>query len=119
MYFRQEIGRWGESLACQYLEKSNYEIMKRNFRCHQGEIDIIARDITKNEFVFVEVKTRSNFKYGNPAEAVTRQKQKHMKQTAKYYIFRNNLEFQKIRFDIIEVLLQQDKAKVNHLEQVF
>lgn len=119
MYFRKEIGKWGENLACQYLQKNNYEIMKRNFRCYQGEIDIIARDITKNEFVFVEVKTRSNLRYGNPSDAVTRLKQKHMKQTAKYYIFKNDLDFQKIRFDMIEVFIQSKKAKVNHIEQIF
>ncbi len=119
MYFRQEIGKWGESLACQYLSKNNYEIMKRNFRCCQGEIDIIARDVTKNEFVFVEVKTRSNLRYGNPSDAVTKLKQKYMRQTAKYYIYKNDLDFQKIRFDMIEVFIQKERAKVNHIEQVF
>ena len=44
MYFRQEIGRWGENLACKYLEKNNYKIIDRNFLCRQGEIDIIAKD---------------------------------------------------------------------------
>ena len=42
MYFRQEIGKWGESLACKYLEASNYKIVDRNFLCNQGEIDIVA-----------------------------------------------------------------------------
>lgn len=78
MYFRQEIGKWGEKLAYQYLEKNNYKVIERNFLCGQGEIDIIAKDITKKELVFFEVKTRSNFKYGNPADAVNEQKQKHM-----------------------------------------
>ena len=82
MYFRKEIGKWGENLACQYLQKNN-------------------------------------LRYGNPSDAVTRLKQKHMKQTAKYYIFKNDLDFQKIRFDMIEVFIQSKKAKVNHIEQIF
>ena len=52
MYFRQEIGRWGENLACKYLEENNYKIIDRNFLCRQGEIDIIAKDCIKNELVF-------------------------------------------------------------------
>lgn len=80
MYFRQEIGKWGENIVCQYLKSNNYHIIERNFLCRQGEIDIIAKDKAKKELVFIEVKTRSSLKYGNPAEAVTKQKQRHMKQ---------------------------------------
>lgn len=119
MYFRQEIGKWGENLACQYLEKRNYEVIERNFRCHYGEIDIIARDIRKNEFVFFEVKTRSNLKYGNPVEAVTKQKQRHIKKAVNYFIYKSHLESQKIRVDVIEVFIKKEKAKVHHIKQIF
>ena len=86
MYFRREIGIWGENLVCKYLEENNYKIIKRNFLCRQGEIDIIAKDISKNELVFIEVKTRSNFRYGNPIEAVDKNKQKRMKLAIRYYL---------------------------------
>lgn len=118
MYFRQEIGKWGENLACKYLEASDYKIIERNFLCRQGEIDIIAKDITKEELVFVEVKTRSNLKYGNPIDAVNRKKQKHMMQAIQYYRYKNCIKNIAIRVDVIEVFMQEQNYKVNHIKQV-
>lgn len=117
MYFRQEIGKWGENLACQYLEKNNYQIIERNFLCRQGEIDIIAKDVIKKELVFIEVKTRSNFKYGNPAEAVNTQKRKHMMQAIQYYLYKNHIQNIPIRIDILEVYIVQN-CKINHIKQI-
>lgn len=117
MYFRQEIGRWGENLACKYLEKNNYKIIRRNFLCRQGEIDIIAEDILKEEVVFIEVKTRSNLRYGNPSEAVNKVKQRHIKQVARYYIYKNQLDHRAIRFDVIEIYIQQPNCQINHIKQ--
>lgn len=118
MYFRQEIGRWGEKLACKYLEENNYKVIEKNFLCRQGEVDIIAKDIIKKEIVFVEVKTRSNLKYGNPAEAVNKQKQKHIKQVVRYYIYRNHINNIAIRIDVIEVYIQKQNYKINHIKQI-
>lgn len=118
MYFKQEIGKWGENLACKYLEANHYKIVDRNFLCHQGEIDIIAKDITKKELVFIEVKTRCNLQYGNPAEAVTEQKLRHIKQAIKYYRYRNHIHNVAIRVDVIEVILQKQYCKMNHITQV-
>lgn len=117
MYFRQEIGRWGENLACKYLEENNYKIIERNFLCRQGEIDIIAKDCMKNELVFFEVKTRSNFKYGNPADAVNRQKQRHMIHAIKYYLYHNGVQNIPIRLDVLEVYIVQN-CKINHIKQI-
>ncbi len=117
MYFRQEIGKWGENLACQYLEKNNYQIIERNFLCRQGEIDIIAKDVIKKELVFIEVKTRSNFKYGNPAEAVNTEKRKHMMQAIQYYLYKNHIQNIPIRIDVLEVYIVQN-CKINHIKQI-
>ena len=68
MYIKKEIGEIGEKLATNYLIQNNYQIIKRNFTCRQGEIDIIAKDKIKKELTFIEVKTRTNFKYGLPSE---------------------------------------------------
>lgn len=119
MYFREVIGKWGETLACQYLEDNHYHIVTRNFFCRQGEIDIIAKDIAKNELVFIEVKTRSNLKYGNPSESVNRLKQKHIKQVANYYIYQNHLENVPIRVDVIEVFIEKQLGKIHHIKQIF
>lgn len=68
----QELGKIGEELAAKYLTQNKYKIIQRNFRCKLGKIDIIAYDLKNKELVFFEVKTRSNFKYGRPSEAVTK-----------------------------------------------
>lgn len=117
MYFRQEIGIWGENLACQYLEKNNYKIVERNFLCRQGEIDIIAKDFTKKELVFIEVKTRSNLKYGNPIEAVNKEKQKHMVRAIQYYLYQHHIHDIPIRIDVLEVYIVQNH-RINHIKQV-
>ena len=70
---KQQIGKIGEDLATKYLSSSGYRILERNYRGKQGEIDIIATE--KNKIIFVEVKARTNLKYGRPAEAVTKTKQ--------------------------------------------
>ncbi len=118
MYFRQQIGKIGEDLACSYLENNNYYIIERNFLCRQGEIDIIAKDKTKKELVFIEVKARSNFNYGIPAEAVTKEKQRHLKYAIKYYLYKNHIENVAIRIDVVEVLIRKGDYKINHIKQI-
>lgn len=103
MYQRHEIGKSGEDKATEFLQKRNYTIIKRNFQCRQGEIDIIAFDNCNQEYVFIEVKTRSNFNYGKPIEAVNSIKQKHIVAATKYYIYANKIENKYMRFDIITI----------------
>lgn len=116
MYLKHEIGKLGEDLAAKYLENNNYKILERNFECKQGEIDIIAKD--KNELVFIEVKTRSKFTYGNPADAVDERKRKHIYKSAKYYIHIRNLEDEFIRIDVVEVYIYKKRYKINHIKQI-
>jgi putative endonuclease len=111
------VGNLGENLACRYLEKYGYEILCRNFSCNYGEVDIIFKD--KNEFVFCEVKTRSNEEYGFPAEAVNYYKQRHIWNTAKYYLYKNNILNECVRFDIIEIYINLPKPLVNHIKNAF
>lgn len=112
---RYEIGKKGEDYATKYLEEKGYQIIQRNFMCKQGEIDIIAKE--KEEYVFIEVKTRQNLHYGMPSEAVTTKKQKHIWNATKYYIYSHKLENQYIRFDIIEVYKNKQKFYLNHIKQ--
>ncbi len=113
---RQKFGKLGEDLATQYLENNGYEIVERNFSCQQGEIDIIAKE--KNEIVFVEVKTRKCLTYGTPAEAVTKEKRRHIEKTAQYYLFTKQLEKQPVRFDVIEVYVYGNRYRINHIKQI-
>lgn len=110
------IGNIGELLVKNYLNKINYKIMETNFTCKQGEIDIIAID--KKEIVFVEVKTRVNQKFGYAIDAVDKYKKEHIKKATQYFIYKNHLEKECIRFDIIEIYLKKSKYYLNHIKNV-
>lgn len=112
------IGKKGEDIATNFLERKNYKIIERNFQGLSGEIDIIAFDNEKKEIVFIEVKTRTSKKYGNPVDAVNDEKQKHILKTANYYIYIHDLENEFIRFDIIEIYLYDKGFKLNHIKQI-
>lgn len=116
MYKRHIIGKFGEEVAERFLKQKGYKIIARNFSCRQGELDIIAEN---NEYlVFAEVKTRSNFLYGKPVEAVGNNKREHMYKVAKYYLHIRGWENRFIRFDVIEVYVDKGLARVNHIPQI-
>lgn len=119
MSIKQIIGKTGENLATKYLKKINYKILERNFRYRKEEIDIIAYDIKQNEIVFIEVKTRTSMKYGRPCEAVKGDKQKHIKRVAQYYTLKHKIRRQAARFDVIEILLNNNTYKIEHIKQAF
>ena len=77
---------------------------------------LIAKD--KEEYVFIEVKTRSNLCYGRPREAVDNYKQKHIYKTTKYYLHINKIDGVFVRFDVIEVYLKEKRYKLKHLKGV-
>lgn len=107
---KQLEGKIGEDFATDYLSKQGYIIICRNFRCFQGEIDIIARD--KESLVFVEVKTRTSINYGEAKEAVGEKKQKHIYEAAGYYLYKYKLEEYYTRIDVIEVYIYNRKNKI-------
>ena len=118
MYKRHETGKWGEYIACKYIERLDYRIIERNFKCKQGEIDIIAWEEAKKELVFIEVKTRKNNHYGKPIEAVDTTKKKHIYQAAQYYVYIHKINNMNLRFDVIEIYVLGKMAKVNHIKQI-
>ena len=83
MIQKHKVGQKGETIAENYLTSHNYEIIERNFNCCFGEIDIIAKD--KDYLVFIEVKTRSNQKYGSGLNSIDYVKQNHIYKSAWYY----------------------------------
>ncbi len=104
---RQIEGKFGEIEAIKYLKEQGCTIICKNFKCMQGEIDIIAKD--EEEIVFVEVKTRTGIEYGEAMEAVDKKKQKHIYKTAEYYLYKNKIENAKTRIDVIEIYLYNRK----------
>lgn len=103
MKYYKKLGVHGEDFASQIVYDRGYEIVTRNYRCKSGEIDIIAKQ--GNCYHFIEVKTRSNFDYGNPSEAVTQEKQRRIKRAAEYYMMSHGYKNRDcmIQFDVIEV----------------
>jgi putative endonuclease len=86
---RQFLGRWGETLAANYLTGQGYTILGQNIRTPYGEIDLIARKLrldTSTITIFVEVKTRTSRTFGLPEESVTLRKQAHLLAAVQYYL---------------------------------
>ena len=120
MQTNKQIGLLGEDIAADFLISQGYHILKRNFNCKLGEIDIIAVDnIDKNELVFVEVKTRRQNIYGSPSDAVDFRKTKHLYKVAEYFLMINKLENTFVRFDVIEIKENfSQKIRINHIKNV-
>lgn len=110
-------GKTGETIAISYLEKNGYKILERNFRCPIGEIDIIAKD--KDEWVFVEVKTRKSLHMGYPEQAVGGRKQKKISQTALWYMQKNNLSGVNARFDVVAVTISDSENETRLIKNAF
>ena len=77
----QSIGAFGEEKVSEYLLAHGYEIIERNWRIREGEIDIVALS-TKGVFSFIEVKTRSSVAFGHPFEAINNEKAHRMQRLA-------------------------------------
>jgi len=113
-----EFGEQGEQLAADYLQKQGYQLLARRFRTKIGEIDIIAQK--GGTIVFVEVKTRSSFFYGTPAQAVNRRKQSKIINVALNYLNYIKSHNTPIRFDILEVTNSgHGMAVSNHISNAF
>jgi putative endonuclease len=109
------LGRYGEDVACKFLERAGFEILDRNWRCTVGELDIIAR--AGSALVFVEVKTRTS---GQSAfEAIDRNKLLRLRQLAARWCEANNPNAKDIRIDAVSVLVRSGIVTIEHLESVF
>lgn len=103
---KRTTGTEYETLAAKYLEQQGYKIIEKNFRCRQGEIDLIARE--GPYLVFIEVKYRKNASMGTAIEAVNTKKQNVIRKVASYYLVSNHLSQQTpCRFDVIGITGEQ------------
>ena len=120
MRAKDRLGRSGEDAAADHLAAAGLTIVARNWRCRDGELDIIAIDGAT--VVFVEVKTRSGTAYGVPAEAVTRVKARRIRHLALQWLQseRSAQGYPEVRFDVVSVLRGRgDVLAVEHLPGVF
>ena len=109
--FNRFNGKLAEDNATLYLKKKHYKILERNYTCRTGEIDIIAKN--GDIIVFVEVKKRNDDKLGRPEEYVTYSKRKKIISCAQNYIYKNNIEDKKFRFDVIAITGEEIEHIVN------
>ena len=106
-------GELGESRACAYLRSLGYEIVERNFRVRQGEIDIVAR--RDGTTVFVEVKEREGDSHGSALEAVTRGKMRRVIRAAQMFALAHGLTETALRFDVIAIDIDgEGVARIRH-----
>lgn len=112
---RKALGELGEKMAREYLKKKGYHILETNFRCREGEIDIVAQD--KDYLVFVEVRTRTSSDFGTPEESLTAAKKERLVSLALAYLQTHRDLPSLSRFDVVAVELDQ-KGRVSRLELI-
>ena len=117
-----DIGKWGEGVAAEYLERIGYTVLTRNYHSLQGEIDIVAINeaASFSRLVFVEVKTRTSQKHGYPEEAITRNKWDHLQAAIQHYLeFHSDINLDWC-VDVIAVVGQpnQNNPQIQHYENV-
>lgn len=111
-----ELGKLGEELAVEFLQKNGYEIIKTNWTFQKAEIDIIAQK--ENILAIVEVKTRSSIDFGLPQEFVKPKKIQLLVRAVNEYVISNDLDVE-VRFDIIALHKDGKKFIIEHLEGAF
>lgn len=116
----KQDGDWGEALAAEYLEARGCRIVEREWRCRFGEIDLIAEQ--EGTLLFVEVKLRTNLRYGMPRESVTAKKQEKLRSAALLYLSMHGLDAP-ARFDVAEVYTDVHHSarstRIEYIENAF
>lgn len=114
---RGELGRRGEGVAEEFLRRSAYTIVARNYRCRAGEIDLVALD--GPVLVFVEVRSRTGSACGTPLESVDGRKQARLARVAQRFVAERGWYDRDARFDVIGVRFDDDPPRVEHVRSAF
>jgi len=115
---RRALGAAGEDAAAAWYEVAGYEVLDRNWRCREGELDLVVG--RPGVVVFCEVKTRRGDAFGVPAEAVTREKQLRIRRLAIRWLTERGERAPTIRFDVASIRKQPGHAaEVEVLEGAF
>jgi len=119
---RRRLGSIGEAAAAAWYEARGYEIVDRNWRVREGELDLVARigrTGSRDIIVFCEVKTRSSDRFGIPAEAVTAAKQRRLRTLAALWLSAHPGFGGEVRFDVASVTPARETPTVTVLEAAF
>lgn len=116
---RKQLGKLAEELALRHLQRKGYKILAQNYRCRYGEIDIVALD--GHTLVFVEVRAKRSADFGTPQESISRQKQRKIREVARFYLSNELKRGSACRFDAVAVQFETDfKVKeLEHIENAF
>jgi putative endonuclease len=115
---KDAVGKFGEDVAVRHLTEAGLEIVDRNWRCPEGEIDIVARE--RDVLVICEVKTRSTVLFGLPSEAVSLRKQGRLRRLAYLWLTEHAAHAPEVRFDVVSVVRSaRGAATVDHLRAAF
>lgn len=113
-----KMGRDGERLAVQYLQKCRYKIIHQNWRVRTGEIDIVAMD--GHTLVFVEVRLRHrSARFGTAEQSIDAKKQHKIRRTAERYIHTYELYQADARFDVIAIEYDKEDMHIEHIKEAF
>lgn len=117
MASHNDLGKWGEQLAADFLQRKGYTILERDWKSGHRDLDIIAMD--GETIVFVEVKTRSNRLFTDPVEAVGYQKIRNLQLAANHYVKYRHID-NEIRFDIVSIIGNEESgAEIEHITDAF
>jgi putative endonuclease len=110
---RRDTGILGEKLAKDFLKKRGYRIYETNYRCPEGEVDIVARH--KDSLVFIEVRSKRSLEFGSPEESITPTKMERLRAVAAHYLQTHNNLPSLWRIDVAAVEIDQ-KGKPLRIE---
>ena len=119
MAVHNDLGKWGEDYAAEYLLKKGYEVISRDWRLGKRDIDIVARTEDGLTVVFVEVKTRATDVIVSPEDAVDKRKIRSIGWAANAYVKEFQI-YDDIRFDIISIVgTKPEDASIEHVIDAF
>ena len=114
----KNIGNEGEKIAEKFLVDKGYKIIEKNFRFgKEGEIDIIATN--DDTLIFIEVKTRTNHKFGNPILSITEKKKRLIRFAANGYMLKKKISNKQCRIDVITIDMITNPPDITHFENAF
>jgi putative endonuclease len=114
---RSSLGRNGEDLAASLYRRAGYQMVERNYRVPEGEIDLIAR--RGSTVVFCEVKTRRTDHWGAPVEAVAWRKQARLRRLAARWMRERGAGEAEVRFDVVSVVVREGRPEITHFPDAF
>lgn len=118
MAAKYDLGRRGEQIAVEYLTNRGFVVLDRNWRCRDGEIDVVASD--RGKLVVCEVKTRSGVAFGDPVEAVTASKAIRIRRVTQAWLRTHRVRWCELRFDIVAIVVPPEgDIAVQHYEAAF